>query len=316
MPSPSFINGAGHAESISHGTTASVTLNGVLQGSLLLVAFGSDATANTGLVMNDSAGNVYTQWDAVQQNGISGECVFLFAAVANSSTNLVITASGADFISFRRLIIASQFTRGRQDGFVAAHQNGVTSLSASLIPNTPDMFLTVCMCSAFPGANLDVQSPFTGFGKVFSSDTTGMAAGYATALPPGATTATWTTGTTDTNSFAFGIWGISSAIAVNPVTGGGFQDSEGNPLANGYLIFRLTADGQAFGVGQICSGANVTVPLDSTGNATGSVGIWPNDVLLPSDTKYNITAYSAAGQPVWQSTRTILSSPSPFPLED
>lgn len=101
-----------------------------------------------------------------------------------------------------------------------------------------------------------------------------------------------------------------------PIIQGNFQDLEGNPLANGYLTFKLTADAQINGVGQIGAGAITTVPLDATGNATGQQGIWPNDQMVPTDTQYVITAYSAAGQPVWQKTAVIPSSPTPFPLQN
>lgn len=103
---------------------------------------------------------------------------------------------------------------------------------------------------------------------------------------------------------------------ATPIIQGNFQDLEGNPLANGYLTFKLTADAQINGVGQIGAGAITTVPLDATGNATGQQGIWPNDQMVPTDTKYVITAYSAAGQPVWQKTAAIPSLPSPFPLQN
>jgi len=105
-------------------------------------------------------------------------------------------------------------------------------------------------------------------------------------------------------------------MAIVPIIGGNFQDLEGNPLANGYLTFKLTSDAQITGVGQLGAGVVTRVRLDATGNATGLVGIWPNDVLVPTDTEYEIVAYSAAGQPVWQTTRTIPSAPTPFPLQD
>lgn len=102
--------------------------------------------------------------------------------------------------------------------------------------------------------------------------------------------------------------------APNPIIGGAFQDLEGNPLANGYVLCKLTEDAQITGVGQLGAGAIMRIPLDASGNATGVVGLWPNDALLPNDSQYVMTAYSAAGQPVWEGIKTVTSSPNPFPL--
>lgn len=80
------------------------------------------------------------------------------------------------------------------------------------------------------------------------------------------------------------------------ISGGAFQDAQGNLLANGYLEFVLSQD---CSVGSINVGSGVTIhiPLDSNGNASGS--IWGNDVLLPAPNYYRVTGYTAAGQPAW-----------------
>lgn len=95
------------------------------------------------------------------------------------------------------------------------------------------------------------------------------------------------------------------------ITGGGFQNSLGNPLADGYLIFQLSQDARVATNQQVVAGYKVTIPLDSSGNGSGS--IWANDVLSPAGTFYNVSAYSAEGQLVWgPNPQQVLSTPSPF----
>lgn len=123
-------------------------------------------------------------------------------------------------------------------------------------------------------------------------------------------------------------------MAKRQIYGGNFQDASGNPLAYGYLTFRLVVDGCGDATSQVVAGVLVTVPLDSTGNVsdadgfeledgTGvillesgdillledqsddSIELWINASLLPANTVYRIKAYSAAGQLVWQSENVI-----------
>lgn len=97
------------------------------------------------------------------------------------------------------------------------------------------------------------------------------------------------------------------------ITGGGFQDSLGNPLADGYLIFQLSQDARVAANQQVVAGYRVTIALDANGNGSGS--IWANDVLSPGGTFYNVSAYSAAGQLVWgPNPQQVLSTPSPFDI--
>lgn len=95
---------------------------------------------------------------------------------------------------------------------------------------------------------------------------------------------------------------------VNRIVGGAFQDLEGNPLSFGYLLFQLTKDAQVSGTGQACAGAMIRVPLDANGNVAGVVGLWSNAIMTPTDAEYIISAYTAAGQLVWQTTEQILAS--------
>lgn len=95
-------------------------------------------------------------------------------------------------------------------------------------------------------------------------------------------------------------------MAKRQIINGAWQDSAGNPLANGYLTFRLTVDAQV-GV-QIAQGRLVTVPLDANGNIAGTILLWPNDQLTPAGTTYDVRAYTAAGQFVWRNPTFTLPS--------
>jgi hypothetical protein len=103
----------------------------------------------------------------------------------------------------------------------------------------------------------------------------------------------------------------------NEISGGAFQDSSGNLLANGYLIMKLSQDGVVNTNTMVCAGYEITVPLDVNGNVLpfSDIVVWPNDVITPSGTFYTIYAYSANGQLVWgPNYAQILSTPSPFNL--
>jgi len=102
---------------------------------------------------------------------------------------------------------------------------------------------------------------------------------------------------------------------VNQIIGGAFQDIEGNPLANGYLLFELSQDGTANTSTLVCAGRVIRVPLDANGNIKTSptYSLWPNDVLTPSNSFYAVTAYTSSGVKVWgPNVQQVLSSPSPF----
>jgi hypothetical protein len=104
---------------------------------------------------------------------------------------------------------------------------------------------------------------------------------------------------------------------VNQISGGLFQDNEGNPLANGYLLLELSQDCTVNTTTQVCSNCIIKVPLDVNGNVVVSpvYSLWPNDVLTPSGTFYFISAYTVNGELVWgPNCNQILSSPSPFVL--
>jgi hypothetical protein len=83
--------------------------------------------------------------------------------------------------------------------------------------------------------------------------------------------------------------------------GGKFQDGEGNVLALGYLTMKLSQDGTVAGVGEICAGITIKILLDSNGSVVASPAqsVWGNDVLLPVNSYYKVTGFSAQGQPAW-----------------
>lgn len=90
------------------------------------------------------------------------------------------------------------------------------------------------------------------------------------------------------------------------VIGGGFQDSEGAVLANGYLILRLNQD-SVVNTSQICAGIETRLQLDSDGNVASSTStpaapnqfVWGNDQLLPVNSFYRMTGYDFRGQLSW-----------------
>lgn len=99
------------------------------------------------------------------------------------------------------------------------------------------------------------------------------------------------------------------------LTGGAFQDAVGNPLANGYLQFTLSQDAQVNSNTEVGSGIVTTITLDADGNVGTSPpqSVWPNDVLVPVDTFYTVSAFSQEGQLVWGPNAVqVFSSPSPY----
>jgi hypothetical protein len=94
------------------------------------------------------------------------------------------------------------------------------------------------------------------------------------------------------------------SISKTMLTGGNFQDSEGNVLANGYLKMVLSSD-ESVNDSQICSGISLNITLDGNGSAAAYPTIpadqyvWANDVMSPTNSFYTVTGYTSAGQPAW-----------------
>jgi hypothetical protein len=94
------------------------------------------------------------------------------------------------------------------------------------------------------------------------------------------------------------------AATLTMLTGGAFQDSNGSPLAFGYLTLKLSQDGNVAGVGNICSGVTITIQLDVNGNVAGLTSpipvanqyVWANSNISPINTYYKVTGYTQEGQ--------------------
>jgi hypothetical protein len=85
------------------------------------------------------------------------------------------------------------------------------------------------------------------------------------------------------------------------LTGGLWQDSEGNVLNDGYLKMVLNQDNSVSGAASICAGVEITIQLNSSGSVSTTTPqyVWATDVMVTPNAYYRVTAYSAAGQPVW-----------------
>jgi hypothetical protein len=100
--------------------------------------------------------------------------------------------------------------------------------------------------------------------------------------------------------------------------GGAFQDGEGNPLSLGYLKMKLSQDASVSGVGNICSGIEITIQLDVDGNVVTSPAqsVWANTggILAPINTYYKVTGYTAAGQRAWGTNNQQVAAGATFNL--
>jgi len=83
-------------------------------------------------------------------------------------------------------------------------------------------------------------------------------------------------------------------VSPTQLIGGKFQDSEGNPLALGYLKMKLNQDGSA-----------VTSPAQY---------VWGNDDIATPNTYYRVTGYTAQGQPAWGPNNQQIISGATFDL--
>ena len=113
---------------------------------------------------------------------------------------------------------------------------------------------------------------------------------------------------------------------TNNISGGSWQDTEGNLLANGYLTFELSQDCIVNSTTMVCSGFVIQVPLTASGSVyynallpMASSPLWPVDALTPIYPTlplfYTVTAYSAAGQKVWGPySQSVKSTPIPFDI--
>ena len=72
-----------------------------------------------------------------------------------------------------------------------------------------------------------------------------------------------------------------------------YQLADGTPLANGYLLVRLSQEGST--ADSQLSNRSVTVPLDGSGQIITN-SFYPNNTIFPSGTYYIISAFTATGQ--------------------
>ena len=101
----------------------------------------------------------------------------------------------------------------------------------------------------------------------------------------------------------------------NQIIGGNYKNPDGTPVSNGSLLLELTQDANINAICQLGGKSVVTIPLDNSGNVSGTVLIWPNDLMTPSGVKYIYRVYNSSGLLVsGPALMTILSSPSPFIL--
>jgi len=99
------------------------------------------------------------------------------------------------------------------------------------------------------------------------------------------------------------------------ISGGNFQDGDGDPLSNGWILMRMSQDVRdPSTMTQIVSGTTIRVPLGPTGSVSGTPRVWSNDTLQPSGSFYRVTAYDSDGDQVWSHPQnlTVPSSPDPF----
>ena len=92
-----------------------------------------------------------------------------------------------------------------------------------------------------------------------------------------------------------------------------FQTIDGNALANGTLILRLSGDAVTDTGKQVYAGLTTSASIDSNGNC--SALLWANFEMTPNDTTYIAKAYSSIGQLAWEGTITI-SSDNNFLLQE
>lgn len=103
-----------------------------------------------------------------------------------------------------------------------------------------------------------------------------------------------------------------AAEGMIQLIGGEWQDSQGNPLENGFLIYKLSGDAYSPS-GQVCAGIDLKVYLDATGNipAIPAVFIWPAALLVPDDLTYDVQAYTQYGARVWKQFAIVAVTVTP-----
>ena len=112
------------------------------------------------------------------------------------------------------------------------------------------------------------------------------------------------------------------SASLTMLTGGSFQDANGNVLAFGYLTLKLSQDGNVAGVGNICSGVTITIQLDVNGNVASLTSptpvanqyVWANSNIAPINTYYKVTGYTQEGQRAFGPNNQQVGSGTTFNL--
>lgn len=104
---------------------------------------------------------------------------------------------------------------------------------------------------------------------------------------------------------------MPGSIPIVYLSGGSFTDINGDVLANGYLLFKLSEDATYYEARfeppttlGIAADYEVKILLDDTGNVpftfpTVLSPLFANDSLTPPNTYYKVRAFSSNGQLVW-----------------
>lgn len=96
------------------------------------------------------------------------------------------------------------------------------------------------------------------------------------------------------------------------LTGGNFQDNQGNKIANGTVTFLLNVDSETQSLYQIVSKTTISVGLDANGNIAGTPAFWTTTILTPSNSYYTVKVFTAKGQLVWGPNYMTIPNTSPF----
>ena len=100
---------------------------------------------------------------------------------------------------------------------------------------------------------------------------------------------------------------------MNYLIGGGFQDSDGNVLANGKLVLTLSAPctDLATSLVGICNQYDLSYTLDTDGNVAATPAVqpvWANNLIAPSGTYYMARVFSSAGQLCWGPNPQVINA--------
>jgi hypothetical protein len=102
-------------------------------------------------------------------------------------------------------------------------------------------------------------------------------------------------------------------MPTKSITGGGFQDAEGNAIVGGILTLQLSQDAVVVNTGVVVRANRINLVTDASGNIP-STPIWFNDELSPTGTYYQVWVSDSAGQPIFSGQSWIFAGSSPLNL--